>query len=133
MSEYIDHGYLEDYKRYYVRGFNNAGYKCARLHFFSSEFDHENSNLMLQSGKTEMHESLRMHYLGFVIIKSLPKTFIDRACLKIYGSLQTSEEKNLLTHQYEANLFGIKLLVNSIAFQEQDKWLLQPIMFIQLR
>ncbi|MCS0533166.1 hypothetical protein [Klebsiella grimontii] len=120
-SEYIDHDYLEDYTRYYVRGFNNAGYKCARLHFFSSEFDHENIDLMLQSGKTEMHESLRMHYLGFVIIKPLPKTFIGRTCLKIYGSLQKSEEKKLLTRQYEANLFGIKLLVNSIAFQEQDK------------
>ncbi|EKN3949051.1 hypothetical protein DVP60_20910 [Yersinia enterocolitica] len=120
-SEYIDHDYLEDYTRYYVRGFNNSGYKCARLHFFSYEFDHENIDLMLQSGNTEVHESLRRHYLGFVIIKPLPKTFIGRTCLKIYDSLQNSEEKTLLTRQYEANLFGINLVVNSIAFQEQDK------------
>lgn len=120
-SEYIDHDYLEDYTRYYVRGFNNAGYKCARLHFFSSEFDHENIDLMLQFGKTQEHELLRQHYLGFVIIKPLPKTFIGRTCLKIYDSLQNSDEKTLLTRQYEASLFGINLVVESIAFQEQDK------------
>lgn len=120
-SEYIDHDYLEDYTRYYVRGFNNAGYKCARLHFFSNEFDHEYIDLMLQSGKTEAHQMLKQHYLGFVIIKPLPKTFIGRTCLKIYDSLQNSEETTLLTRQYEASLFGINLVVNSIAFQEQDK------------
>ncbi|HHQ4312025.1 TPA: hypothetical protein ACSP7Z_002670 [Serratia fonticola] len=120
-SEYIDHDYLEDYTRYYVRGFNNAGYKCARLHFFSYEFDHENIDGMLQSGNTNEHESLRRHYLGFIIIKPLPKTFIGRTCLKIYDSLQDSEEKKLLTREYEVSLFGINLVVNSIAFQEQDK------------
>lgn len=120
-SEYIDHDYLEDYTRYYVRGFNNAGYKCARLHFFSYDFDHENIDGMLQSGNTQEHESLRRNYLGFIIIKPLPKTFIGRTCLKIYDSLQDSEEKKLLIREYEVSLFGINLVVHSIAFQEQDK------------
>ncbi|AKF38776.1 TPA: hypothetical protein PXN30_003596 [Yersinia enterocolitica] len=120
--DYMDKDYLEDYARYYVKGFNNSGYKSARLHFFALSFDHSDIDKYLYQGvDAHAKEELQSTYLGFMIIKPLPKTFIGRTCLKIYDNISSSLNKKCLSREYLVDLFGIDLTVNSIAFQEQDK------------
>jgi len=118
--EYQDHDYLEDYSRYYVKCFKNSGHKCARLHFFSKELKHGSFDQVLMGDCDP--SIIQSSYLGFIVIKPLPKTFIGKTCLRLYpGLTQVTSESNCLSRRYQISLFGIELTVDSIAFQEQDQ------------
>jgi hypothetical protein len=81
-----------------------------------SEFDK-----VLDEGTSEILEKITSSYLGFVVIKPIPKTYIGKTCLKVYDEILSNPLKSVITRPYLVNLFGIKLEVSSIAFQEQDK------------
>lgn len=117
---YIDKDYLEDYSRYYVKRFNNDGHACTRLHFFTEEITHKDLDFVLEGKDNSKLVEIQNSYLGFIVVKPLPKTFIGKTCLKPYPSKDT-ESKKVLKRIYEVDLFGIGLSVESIAFQEQDK------------
>lgn len=122
--EYLDKDYLEDFSRYYVKCFQNSGHKCARLHFFNVEIDHTGLDNVLMVGKDAPgYGSLQESYLGFIVVKPLPKTFIGKTCLKRYPELTSTDlpDTKCLSKKYRINLFGIDLEVETIAFQEQDK------------
>lgn len=117
---YLDKDYLEDFSRYYVKRFGNDGHKCARMHFFSSTINHKKLSDILKN--TEKTDELEKSYLGFMIIKPLPQTFIGKTCLKILDDEDsTTKTTYKLKRKYQVDLFGINLCVSSIAFQEQDK------------
>ncbi|MGY1917530.1 hypothetical protein ACW9IF_01295 [Pseudomonas tolaasii] len=121
---YVDKDYLEDFSRYYVKRFGNDGHKCARLHFFSSSVDHRTITSILKRGEAAQAEidDLNSDYLGFMVIKPLPRTFIGKTCLKVMPDERSeSKRKRRLAREYSVDLFGISLKVESIAFQEQDK------------
>lgn len=122
---YVDKDYLEDFSRYYVKRFGNAGHQCARMHFFSKPVDHQAINRILtaESDAPELVQELNQAYLGFMVIKPLPKTFIGKTCLKVMSDdhWQAGKLKRRLSREYKVDLFGIELSVTSIAFQEQDK------------
>lgn len=121
-KQYVDRDYLEDFAGYYVRCFNDDAYgpRCHRLHFFDSSFDAEAFNAVLCRSQSAMSlEDLQSAYIGFLVVKPLPATFIGRTCLRPYHDLP--ERHYPITHQYKASLFGIPLKVESLAFQEQDK------------
>lgn len=114
---YIDRDYSEDYANYYVQSFKDYKGSCARLHFFSEEFEQEDFHALLM-GATRPNrvskERLQDSYLGFVVIKPLPFTFLGRSCIATLS-------KQDISRAYKANLFGIELSVNAVAFQEQDR------------
>ncbi|WP_179060105.1 hypothetical protein [Pseudomonas taiwanensis] len=122
--EYIDREFLEDYSRYYVKRFGNDSYECGRIHFFSRSIDHKHLDLLLQ-GKVAGDltiEDLQKHYLGFMVVKPLSRTFVGKTCLQLTGDKGVGDgTKKKIAKRYDVNLFGIKLHVDSIAFQEQDK------------
>lgn len=121
---YTDRDFLEDYSRYYVKRFRNDGQVCGRLHFFNCKIDHKSlDSMMLDSARQDLTRPLLQDsYLGFVVIKPLSKTFIGKTCLRIAGDQGTGlGTKKKISKRYDVNLFGIKLYVHSIAFQEQDK------------
>lgn len=118
-TEYLDKDYLEDYSNYYVKCFSNYPSRCARLHFFSHQFTHEEFKEAISSQTTHLEDVFKNSYLGFVVIKPLPMTFMGRTCLKAYKP--KGESQKYLNRVYQANLFGINLEVESAAFQEQDK------------
>lgn len=67
-------------------------------------------------------DQLQSAYLGFMVIKPLPKTFIGKTCLKVMSDkVEFPARKRRMWRTYDVDLFGIKLSVDSIAFQEQDK------------
>lgn len=122
--EYIDREFLEDYSRYYVKRFGNDGYVCGRIHFFSHSIDHKHLDLLLQGRPAGdlTPEKLQEHYLGFMVVKPLSRTFVGKTCLQLTGDKGLGDgTKKKIAKKYDVNLFGIKLHVESIAFQEQDK------------
>ncbi|MFT4926318.1 MAG: hypothetical protein ACI8WB_002416 [Phenylobacterium sp.] len=98
------------------------GERCARLHFFSHNFDHTKfSEIFEKEDAAKTISELKANYLGFIVIKPLPKTFIGKTCLKLYPELELASDKKVIRRTYSANLFGVELSVDSVAFQEQDK------------
>lgn len=122
---YVDKDYLEDFSRYYVKRFGNDGHKCARLHFFATTaVDHRHITSILERGSAAAQDikALDDKYLGFMVIKPLPRTFIGKTCLQVMpDELSSCKRKRRLAREYNVDLFGIPLKVKSIAFQEQDK------------
>jgi hypothetical protein len=118
---YIDRAFLEDYAAYYVRCFKPYRKECMRLHFFRNEFDIDSFGTLL-SGTSESlsSESLQANYLGFIVIKPLPLTFVGRTCLRTYDP-DNGRRQYPAKREYLSNLFGIQLKVDTLAFQEQDK------------
>ena len=118
-EDYIDRDYLEDFSYYYVKSFKSYKRFCVRLHFFTLEISDGDFNGFLGGIDNCLSlKSLQDNYLGFVVLKPLPQTFIGRTCLKTYPSENIRYYPFI--RAYDVNLFGIRLSVNSIAFQEQD-------------
>lgn len=119
-KKYVDHDYLEDYAAYYVRCFERYERDTERLHFFSIEFSEQQFYECLTDSVAQLNqELLQEHYIGFVVVKPLPKTIIGRTCLKTYPSDNGRREFPIL-REFDVNLFGLSLTINSLAYQEQD-------------
>ena len=145
-NSYIDKGFMDDYVSFYSRCYNNYGKVCSRIHFFAYELkctetadfknaSSETQEKLIKKEKEEKcissDESLRNalsgindktiisqdNYLGFLVIRPIPVTFIAKLCLKPYEE----EIHNLLRKEYKVSLFGINLSIKTIAFQEQDR------------
>lgn len=118
--DYVDHDYLEDYAAYYVRCFQEYKRKTVRLHFFSNAFtEAEFKGLLTDEASALRANDLQAGYLGFVIVKPLPGATIGRSCLKTYPD-ENGRRHFPLLRTYEIGLFGLKLTVESLAFQQQD-------------
>lgn len=120
-SEYVDRHYLEDYSEYYARCFPYHPRKCSRLHFFSSSFDEDRFVEALNGNDTEFAKSLNDKYLGFAVIRPIPRNFLARLCLKRYDELAKRTDCRLIAKKIPVSLFGIPLTIESAAFLEQDK------------
>ncbi len=119
-NDYIDRDYLEDFSSYYVRCFADYKRKCTRLHFFKHDFCVNDFEALLNESNPSLQKALQQNYLGFVVVKPLPKTIIGRTCLVPYPKESGKERKYPITREYKVNLFGLPLSVKSLAFQEQD-------------
>jgi len=117
--EYVDRDYLEDFSNYYVKCFNDYCRKCTRLHFFSLEFSPDDFKAALSGNPRFDLANFKNSYLGFIVIKPLPKTIIGRTCLKTYPTGTGRYFPS--TKSYDVNLFGYELEVQSLAYQEQDQ------------
>lgn len=117
--DYVDRDYLEDFSNYYVKCFQDYARKCARFHFFNVAFTSEQFAEVLAGEMPDLVSTLKESYLGFIIVKPLPRTIIGRTCLKTYPS--ENRRHFPVTRRYPVNLFGIPLAVNTLAYQEQDQ------------
>lgn len=114
--DYIDRDYLEDFAAYYVRCFEPYRKQCLRIHFFSSTLTRDDLISCLTGAK---EAALSQSYLGFVVIKPLPKTVIGRTCLVTYCDKPPRHYP--AARRFESNLFGIPLsIAKTLPFQEQD-------------
>lgn len=116
---YTDRDFLEDYASYYVRCFGEK-YRstCVRLHFFLGEFDEKILHDQLSRPRAELEAELNRRYLGFLVVKPLPRTFIGRTCLRAYD--HDGRRFFPVTRKCEAHVLGLDLRVESLAYQEQD-------------
>ena len=114
---YVDRDFLEDYAAYYVRCFHAYKRTCVRIHFFDQSITAAEFEALF--GKDDaLEQRLASSYLGFVVIRPLPERVIGRTCLKTYPAADGRSFP--ITRSYKANLFGLELKVDTLAFQEQD-------------
>jgi hypothetical protein len=118
--DYMDGDYLDDYASYYVKCYVRYKRRCVRLHFFSTSFDETEflSHIRAKSRDDQPH-SLNSSYLGFIVVRPLPDAIIGRTVLKTFPSDGGRRQFRCL-RKYSAHLFGIKLTIESLAYQEQD-------------
>jgi len=120
-TPYVDRDFLEDFAAYYVKCFQPYERYCSRLHFFSLAFSETEFETLLAGDESALKkDALDEAYLGFVVVKKLPEAFIGRTCLRTYPD-DGGRRHYPLRREYRANLFGLDLSVDSLAFQEQDR------------
>jgi hypothetical protein len=119
---YTDRDFLEDYAGYYVRCFGTEHSKyrsrCTRMHFFGGAFDVAEFDHVLSGARENGLAETLGRYLGFIVVKPLPKTFIGRTCLTTYDD--DGRRSYPVTRDYPVHLAGMSFSVRSLAFQEQD-------------
>lgn len=120
-EDYTDGDYLDDFAAYYVRCHENYHRRCKRIHFFSRSIEEVQFSKII-SGNAENREKGEFcdSYLGFIVVRPLPRAIIGRTVLKTYPT--DMERRNYTcVKDYNVNLFGIDLSIKgSLAFQEQD-------------
>src|SRR2546426_772477 len=116
--DYTDGAYLDDYAHYYVKSFADYRRRCRRLHFFSRVFSKEELQVRLFGDDPE--RTLQGSYLGFIVARPLPQAIIGRTAIATYPD-DGGRRHYPVRLDYDANLFGTPLRINSLAFQEQDK------------
>jgi hypothetical protein len=126
-DEYTDPGYLLDYSNYYARSHGTIDKRTKRIHFFKTDSAKLrtlwNSSLgSAESGRAADKKASAV-YLGFVVLKPLPLTIIGRTCLRTYPE-RDSKDKRIrhfpILRAYDVTLYGMRLEIRSVAFQEQD-------------
>ena len=115
---YISKSYLNDYASYYSLCYKSYARETKRIHFFSSKFSLRTFNSAISSSKS-ISNRIWKNYLGYIVAKPLPDAVIGPTLLKTYGNLN-GHERFYCARKYHLNIFGKKLAIQSLAFQEQD-------------
>ena len=120
-NEYIDRHYIEDYAEYYARCFHQHPRTCSRIHFFRNEFKEADFIGAVSGTNAELISNLQNgeNYLGFVVLRPIPKTCIARMCLRPYEFNGTTVR--IQKSKQWVSLFGIDLSIETLPFLEQDK------------
>jgi len=121
--QYIDRHFFDDFAAYYSMCFHSYPRLGTRLHFFAEAYDKNAAEAFRSSlnGPVEKMDGLTNvfgEYIGFLVIRPLPQTMIGRTCIK---APQVLAEHVFIHRKYDAHLYGYKLRVKSLAFQEQDR------------
>ncbi len=121
-QNYFDRDYLDEFSAFYclsAKGYPNT---CKRVHFFSSEnVSRELFNKAI-GGDSSSYEELNSSYLGFTVIRPIETAPFGRTVFKWYDD--RNPETPRVTHpsrNYISNVAGIELVVNGLAWQQQDQ------------
>jgi hypothetical protein len=117
-EEYADKQYAEDYAQYFARALHGYPKLCSRVHFFRNDFSKFQFVSALESGGADpLLQQMQESYIGFLVIRPIPRTFIAKLCLN-FADL---EDVHLIKSSTEVSLFGLSLNVDSVPFTEQDR------------
>lgn len=119
-NSYVEKDFLEDFAAYYVSCFHEYDRFCTRLHFFKCDIPDKAALKEILSNPTEKKiKELQNNYIGFIVVKPLPLTIIGKTCLKTYDP-DSGRRHYPIIRKYTSHLFGIPLVTETIAYQEQD-------------
>ncbi len=125
-SHYIDKDYMDDFAGFYARSIRQYPNYCWRVHFFTEEVNEERLLAVLREakssvepGRTPLADRLRSSYRGYIVLRPHPKAFIAKSvlCPPTHGS----NRQFRCCRRYETHLAGIRLGLEAIAFQQQDR------------
>lgn len=71
--------------------------------------------------QTSLLNTLQENYVGYIVVRPIPRTFIASGAIKPYNYILDDDTKNVLLKNIQVNLFGIELQVEALPFQEQDR------------
>ncbi len=116
-DEYYSESYVSDLSLYYTYSNDNLSKYCKRIHLLKGKVRDKESFLseILDLNNQEIIND----YLGYIVVKPLPQTIIGATLLKTYDG-DNSRHYNSI-REYTLNLFGRRIKLNTLIFQEQDK------------
>lgn len=118
--DYVNKDFLIDYSTYYAFCFEEYPKFCDRIHLFENEFEKSDFEEVILD-KTEDQKEFWDNYLGFIVVKPIPTKVIGYSVLKTYNQKSTEGIREYWgNREYNINVFGNKLKLTSLAFQEQD-------------
>lgn len=120
-KKYIDRSYIQDYSDYYVKCFNLYKRDCMRIHFFNCSECELNTVNCFEDSNEEITNNIVKSYLGFIVIRPIPSTFIARACLKRYENPEDKLDHYIISRTIKAHFLGLIFEVETIPFIEQDR------------
>jgi len=118
-EQYISKDFFSDFSSYYSLCFKDYPKYCKRLHFFKEVYDKATFQSIIFNKNN--NKDFENSYIGFIVVKPIPFTIIGFTLLKNYPfSSKNSSREYFGTREYIIHLFGYKLKIRSLAFQEQD-------------
>lgn len=114
--DYTSMPYLDDYINYYAHCYFPYEKQCRRIHFFNTQFDSEK---FVQAILGNQNGDIWDGYLGYIVIKPLPKGIIGSTVLEPYKKPKEGRRFTAI-RTYPINLFGKKLWIRTLMYQEQD-------------
>jgi len=127
-EKYVDKDYMIDYSKFYARSFENYSKFTNRIHFFTGDISNNDINLLLERFDKKLYTKIFDSYLGFVVVKPVKNSrdhkLIGRTILRTYNKNveeNPNERRVMIKPKNIVNLFGIRLEVESLPFQTQDR------------
>lgn len=119
-DSYVSRDFLHDYTSYYALCFEQYPKHCKRIHFFSNSFDQDNFTSILLDPDSS-NDDFWDNYLGFIVVRPISVNVIGITILKTYSNSKEYDDRNFWgIREYNIHLYGKKLKIESLAFQEQD-------------
>jgi hypothetical protein len=116
---YVDRHYIQEFQKYYALSLNAPKNFCKRLLFFSCNIDQKTLDKFLL-GEENTIKLFRESFLGFSVIRPVEDVPIGRTVLRTFYEKNEVPIHNYIIRTYTIHLSGIKLFINSLAFQQQD-------------
>jgi hypothetical protein len=117
---YFDRDYLSEFAAFYCT--STAGYPnvCVRVHYFDADVDRDGLERAVAGDEAE-RDRLQAAYLGFIVLRPIPKTPLGRTVLRAYPD-QTPDLPRVVDpfRRYTSNIAGLTLRVDGLAWQQQD-------------
>lgn len=130
-SHYIDRDFVDDVALFYSRSLRNYPNYCRRAHFFRKGFDQQRWRALVtlpaateadKAARDEAFRFLRTSYLGFLVQRPLAGAPVGRTVLSAHSAHETSVSSEFNgTRTYTVHLAGLELVVEGLAFQQQDR------------
>jgi hypothetical protein len=126
-GHYVDRDFVDDHALFYARSLRGYPNHCQRLHFFRDAFDTDTwLGLIREAGQGRREQTqarLQDGYLGFSVIRPLPGSPIGRTVLRTFGDRAVDGALRSFggTRDYRSHVAGFELVVNGLAFQQQDQ------------
>jgi hypothetical protein len=128
---YIDRYYMREYASYYATCFRDLPNYTARIHFFGRGGE-SNENVsgkaiedLLRSALTGEQDSAASkvsdHYIGYASIRPIPAVPIGRTVVDPRRYMPGNIRCFPVTRVYEVHFFGIRIIIDGLAFQQQDR------------
>jgi hypothetical protein len=118
---YFDRDYLSEFAAFYCT--STAGYPnvCTRLHYFALDVDRAGLERAVGGDQAERRR-LEDAYLGFIVLRPIPKTPIGCTVVRGYRDDRTPDLPRVVEpfRWYTCNVAGLELRVHGIAWQQQD-------------
>lgn len=124
-TPYVDRHYLDDFTSYYARSFAPPPTVCSRFHFFARLSADAVTALLDEyyvcpsERRSSIEAELQEAYLGFVVSRPLPGATFGRTVLRTYPA--DGRRHYEVVRPYVVNISGIKLTVQGLAYQQQDR------------
>lgn len=118
---YIDRDYSAEYQTFYAQTFKTYARHCRRIHFFRDDIRSIHAMADWVKRADELERTRHRSYLGFSVLRPLPRAPLGRTVLMPHVSVPGVEAVITARAKFRANLLGAELEVTGAPFVQQDQ------------